>query len=264
MIYRLLVLGLAGVVALAGPASADVINPGTTLNGATIELGQAGAVPTASSGGGPSAYVNCRGEAFDLTQGLQMLAEVQAHAAEFPLGYEPTFLVCDRVDGGPALVQMLGLNPRVDAETVAQQAAATLTVGVPSIETAPGVDGLLLVGLRTWFWVGNAGPVSATASIPGLSATVTARAVSTTFTSDDGAAVTCEGGGAPYDKHRSGAAQDQTCTHVFQEAGDHVVTAATTWALDWTATNGVSGTLPDLVRTSQLTLPLRSAEAATD
>lgn len=175
-----------------------------------------------------------------------------------------SYLICTETATNWPVAFITGLDPVADANLVAQQAFASLTVAVPEVGTAPGVDGLLLVGLRTWFWVANDEPVSATATIPGLSATVTATAASTTFRVDDGPATTCAGGGTPYDEGRPGSDQDQSCTHVFQVAGEHRVTVETTWTLAWTATNGVTGTLPDLVRTTELVLPLRSAEAATD
>ena len=40
--------------------------------------------------------------------------------------------------------------------------------------------------------------------------------------------------------------------------------ARAAWTVTWSATNGTSGTLPDLIRTTTFPLQVRSAEAVTD
>jgi hypothetical protein len=107
-------------------------------------------------------------------------------------------------------------------------------------------------------WVDPAswGSRSATAAVPGLSATVTAVPVSVTWTMGDGGRVVCQGPGAAYDPARPEALQDRVCSYTYRHAADaYTVAATTTWRITWTADGAPGGgTLPPLFRTSPATL----------
>ena len=120
----------------------------------------------------------------------------------------------------------------------------------PEVATSP--PGRAIVNLETWLWITDPGPVSATASIPGLSATVTATVSSTTWrfgraaASDTGVVtVVCEGVGAPWTP--ADGDRPAPCGHTFASPTDraigHPVEVSVTWDLAWSATNGASGTL---------------------
>ncbi len=141
-----------------------------------------------------------------------------------------------------------------------------LPLPVPQIRLNPPAGSAQLVSLPTWLWLDPAtwGARSATASVPGLSATVTAVPVSVTWTMGDGGQVVCRGPGTPYDPKRPEAAQHPSCSYTYRHAADaYQVTATTTWRVTWVA-HGVpdGGTLPPLARTSPAT-PLRVVEVQT-
>ena len=174
--------------------------------------------------------------------------------------------VCTRkADGGKVRSLYLPTDPRplVTADAVAS-AQAQLALPEPEIGTAPPRDGVLLVGVETWFWARNDRPANATASIPGLSATITASPKALHLRFPDGTSITCPGGGSAWAPGRSGRSQHSDCTHIFQRAGDQAVRATLDWDLSWTATNGESGSLPAVHRVSDIHLPLRQAQATTD
>lgn len=174
--------------------------------------------------------------------------------------------VCTRkADGGKDRSLYLPTDPRpaVTADAVAS-AQAQLALPEPEIGTAPPRDGVLLVGVETWFWARNDRPANATATIPGLSATITASPKALHLRFPDGTSITCPGGGSAWAPGRSGRSQHSDCTHIFQRAGDQAVRATLDWDLSWTATNGESGSLPPVHRASDIHLPLRQAQATTD
>ena len=158
------------------------------------------------------------------------------------------------VDAGPAATSLL-----------VAQAQARLRVAEPAVHLAPPGGGLHLAGVAVWFWTDPARPMSATASIPGLSATVTAMPGPVRLDVDHGSdAHGCTRGGTPWDPGRSGRVQHSDCTHTFETAGRHGVDVSVDWQLAWTASNGTSGTLPTLRRTTHVDLTIREAQAVTD
>jgi len=128
----------------------------------------------------------------------------------------------------------------------------------PAIGMAPDASGTGLVGLPVWMWTevraSTWGPTSATASIPGLSVTATARASKVEWDMGDGHTVTCTSPGTAYTK-AAGDAQSPTCGHVYRRSsagqpGDaYPVTATTTWTVSWSG-GGQSGVLT-VTRTSR-------------
>jgi hypothetical protein len=182
-----------------------------------------------------------------------------------PEGHD--WLVCEDVRTGVKSYRIVpkAAEPKVPtARDLVEAARARLTVPVPGIRTAPPRGGRMLVGVRTWFWIDQEEPEPVTASIPGLSATLTARPIDTTVAFADGTRLRCAGGGVPWDPGRSASEQRSDCTRVFQVAGDERVEATVRWSLSWTASNGQRGTLPPLARTSAVVLHLQAAEATTD
>ncbi|MGW1993820.1 hypothetical protein [Embleya sp. NPDC001921] len=85
------------------------------------------------------------------------------------------------------------------------------------------------------------GPATATAAVPGLSVTATARVDHITWTMGDGAVVTCATPGTPYAPAR-GAQSSPDCGHTYVRPGIHTVTATTHWTITWTG-GGQTGTL---------------------
>jgi hypothetical protein len=173
--------------------------------------------------------------------------------------------------GGPGgILWVPARRPAVAPGVLAARARRFLPLPAPRIQTSPPPGRDQLVGLRTWLWVDRATfeVRSATASVPGVSATVTAVPVAVTWTMGDGSRVVCRGPGTPYDPGRAEAAQQPSCAHTYrrssagQPGGRFTVTAATTWQLTWAARGQPGGgTLPPLARTSQVSLRVAEVQA---
>lgn len=141
--------------------------------------------------------------------------------------------------------------PTVSPAELAQRAVELLRLEGPDIGMAPEAGRSGLVGLPVWLWTAVAprtwGPVSATASVPGLSVTATARAQRITWSMGDGHSVTCTGPGTPY-RESLGARRSPDCGHVYAQpsttepGGTYRVRATTTWRVIW-AGGGDSGVI---------------------
>ncbi len=87
---------------------------------------------------------------------------------------------------------------------LAQRATDSMTLLGPDIHTSVRAGGTGLVGVPVWLWTGTGptrwGPNSATATVPGLSVTATARASKIVWELGDGTTLTCHGPGVPYDR----------------------------------------------------------------
>jgi hypothetical protein len=146
---------------------------------------------------------------------------------------------------------------------LARRAFAELPLIYPRPRTAPPPTAKQLVGVRTWLWVDPADwqPMSATATIVGLSATVTAQPKKVIWTMGDGATVICNGPGTPYKPTVPDSEQSSTCSHTYQHDGTYTVRATIVWAVSWTATNGQGGTLPNVQRSTEFPLTVEQRQA---
>lgn len=144
------------------------------------------------------------------------------------------------------------------------QAMASIVIDVPAVELSPPHGGTQLVGVPVWVWSTNHEPVSATASIPGLSATLTATPGDVQVDLGDGTGFTCSGAGIPYDESASYKGQHSDCSGAYDEHGRYTLTVTVVWSLTWVATNGQSGTLPPIIRSTALDLAVQQAQAVTD
>jgi hypothetical protein len=157
----------------------------------------------------------------------------------------------------------------VDSGTLARQASKTLPLDYPAVRTSPDTAVPQYVGVASWLWIDPAQwkPMSATASIPGLSATVTATPLRSEWDVGDGSEPVVCGAGTPYDQSRPAAEQRTDCSHVFERASstaaDGVFHASVTvwWSVTWQATDGAAGALPDAFRTSTFDLLVGEIEA---
>jgi hypothetical protein len=127
-------------------------------------------------------------------------------------------------------------------EQVARMAVSRLTLQGAAIKIAPP-SGVGLVHAPVWLWTEVTpqtwGPVTATASVPGLSVTATARATQILWEMGDGHTVRCSGPGTPY-RRDLGVTVSPTCGHVYSRTstdrpgGRFTITATTTWKVTWT------------------------------
>jgi hypothetical protein len=158
--------------------------------------------------------------------------------------------------------------PVVAPDTLARQAWKQLPLVFPRVATSPAMGQPQYVRLPTWMWVDPASwvPQSATAEVPGLSATVTATPQRVVWKLGDGSTVTC-GAGTPYNASRPASSQSTDCSHTFSDAssttadGRFHATATMWWSVSWTATDGSTGTLPDAFRSTQFDLQVNEIQA---
>jgi hypothetical protein len=155
----------------------------------------------------------------------------------------------------------------VDPLTLVYEATAAMRLAPPLIKTAPAPDQIGLVNMPVWLWVTKTentwGPIVRSASVPGLSVTVTAQVKAINWSMGDGKTVRCEGPGTPYDASM-GVRPSPTCGHRYVKTSRELanckypVTATAQWAITWESTLGDSGQID---MTQQGSTQLRIGEA---
>lgn len=146
------------------------------------------------------------------------------------------------------------VNPAV----LAQQALATIRFPHPSGDRSPRQTltyqghPFSYVNLWTFFWTdpGVWHPLSATASVGEVSATVTARPVELVFDPGDGnAAVACAGPGRPWaESDGNSPPSDGACGYRYTKVTSGPITSTQTivWQITWVGTGNTSGEIPSL------------------
>lgn len=148
---------------------------------------------------------------------------------------------------------------------LADVALARLRLGPAVVGMAPYPGKVGVVGAPIWMWTEDRahtwGPLSATASVPGLSVTAIARAVAMDWDMGDGRTVHCDSPGAPY-RTAYGYRASPDCGHVYarssadQPGHAYTVTVTTTWRITWSG-GGQSGVL---AQTRSTSLPVQIGE----
>ena len=148
---------------------------------------------------------------------------------------------------------------------LARLARNQLRLPTPTIAANPAGD--QLVNLPTWLWLSEGwGPVSATATVPGVSVTATATPTAVSWSMGDGATVTCTGAGTPYRPGGDPMAASPDCGHTYrtssadQPGQAFPVTATVHWTVAWSGA-GESGTFPDLATTGSTGLRVGESQA---
>ena len=159
--------------------------------------------------------------------------------------------------------------PLLSAGDLGQLAFDEVTKKLPKPTPALSPDLAIggYVNFETWLSVADPGVVTATAAIPGLSATATALVVRIEWRPGDGSLVTCEPfGRLPPTPGYTGKAP---CGHTFTQPSVAKATGTTddryhgsvtlVWAASWTASNGasvdlgeVSSTVPFVYRVREI------------
>jgi hypothetical protein len=163
-----------------------------------------------------------------------------------------------------------------DPGTLAAQAMRTLSIPAPVPGRYPAgrlQDGtpFTVVGAYTWYWTTRSSfrVLTATASAGGVSVQVRVTPTTLTFAPGDGSsAVSCGGPGSAWVASEgvwapSPAGCDFRYQHSSIHLQGHVVTATygIRWAINWTASTGQSGVLPDLTTTARSTFAVAEAES---
>ncbi|PWI05143.1 ATP/GTP-binding protein [Streptomyces sp. NWU339] len=145
----------------------------------------------------------------------------------------------------------------VDPAVLAQRAVDSMTLLGPDI-ASPRAAGKYTVGIPMWMWVNQSattyGPNTASASAGGITVTATAKVSKIGWQMGDGASVTCNGPGTPY-QASEGMAESPTCGHVYSKTsagaqnGKFPVIATSTWTIDWQG-GGAAGQLTEVRQTN--------------
>ena len=155
-----------------------------------------------------------------------------------------------------------------DPAQLARRAVDQMALEGPAIRTPLAEGEFGTVGIPLWLWTDQTattwGPNTATASVPGLAVTATARARWIDWDLGDGTRMRCEGPGTPY---IPGRVESPTCDHVYaaSSAGRpddaYTVTGTTTWDVTWSG-GGTSGSL-QVTRTSTASVRIGELQVLT-
>lgn len=153
------------------------------------------------------------------------------------------------------------LGPIGAAERARDLALDQVDLPTPTLTTAPPVDRDHLVGLASWFWTPTWSAQTATATLAGVTATVTATPVRSAWDPGDGTGtIACEGPGEPWHADATGP---PPCGHTYQRSGTYPLTATITWDVAWTSTDPATpgGPLGSLTTTATVPVVVRQAQA---
>lgn len=132
--------------------------------------------------------------------------------------------------------------PPPSAYQVAQMASARIRLDNPRIGSAPCTTAGCMgaVGVPVWLWVDDGFPTrTATASVQGVSVTVTARMERVDWSMGDGHTVTCHTGGTPY-TIGLGWRESPDCGYLYQQTsreqpnGTYTLRATAHWTIVFT------------------------------
>jgi hypothetical protein len=194
------------------------------------------------------------------------------------LGGQPTgpggwyLRVCYGADGtattglGGAIWVAGNAPPVVSPAVLARQARNSLRLPTVAIDMNPPGD--QLVNLQVWLALDPASwkAQSATASVPGVSVTATARPVQVTWSMGDGSTRTCDGPGTAWTSGTNPAQASPDCGYVYRRSsagapgGTYTVTVTVTWQVTW-AGAGQTGTVPGLETTGQMQTRVQESQA---
>lgn len=178
----------------------------------------------------------------------------------------PYWLICHDAAGDRVVSRLFIYEPGIaviSPEELAARARSQLPLVYPEPRTSPAIALHQVPGIDTWMWVDDAlwQPISATASIPGLSISATATPETMTWDMGDSTVVTCDGPGTPFDEGLPEAVQSTDCSHVYQSRGEYTATATITWSITWTASDGDGGQLADASRSTQFAMHVVERQA---
>lgn len=127
-------------------------------------------------------------------------------------------------------------------EELAQEAIKKMRLLGADIRTAPGAGKTGLVGMPVWIWnhktLRTWGPVTDSASAPGITVTATATVKKIEYVMGDGGTEVCTTAGTPYEKRFGGRPSPDcgyryTKTSASQPDNAFTVKATTTWVVHW-------------------------------
>lgn len=147
-----------------------------------------------------------------------------------------------------------------DAHTQAlAQALSQLTIEIPTPQNSPQQP--IPVQMETFFWDTNPTTQTTQATANGVTATLTAQHTTTTYQLGDITTLTCPEPTPPYNPTQHVRNQPSTChTHFNTNTTTLTTNTTSTWHLTWTATNGQTGDLGNIQRTTTTPLHIQEYE----
>jgi hypothetical protein len=278
---------VAALSIATSPADANDYRPGQSPKpGGNTDGGQPGVVvakdgtgatiasrPYRPKGGRPSARLTCVYYAISGPGGLGVGIDRNAgpQTPKVGLAY---WLTCSDEDGNerqPIMVlwdPATPFGPMFAGADSAAEARNAIPLPSPAISTSPPLGRAQLVGIATWLWIDDPWvPLTASATLGGVTATVTATPVEVEWQAGDGtSAFVCAGPGVAFAPDHPD--QVPTCSHTYTDRstvdhpdGTFALTATVTYEVAWTATNGEAGDLEPLTRTSTVPIVVHEAQA---
>lgn len=193
------------------------------------------------------------------------------------------FLVCRDPSGFYSAQPRVAVLPLTSAAAVsplvlAGRARALLGLPLPEVVFSPPLedgDDFLLTGLETWIWVENWGPASRSATVGGVTATVTATPVRQEWDFDPGSNDSeLEGGcgeaGTAWDPSRPAEAQHSGCTFTFRHSSAgrpfpyrdaYEAELTVVYEMAWTSNVGAGGPLGEVRRAVVRPVPVGEQQA---
>ena len=180
------------------------------------------------------------------------------------IAYAWFWVVCDGVRGDLILLRVDPDAPaRPPAEVLAEQAYRFLPLPAPEPAFNPP-DGAV-VGVPTWLWTSAESWQSrqVTVGVTELAVRVRAAPVSLTWRfAPQLRVLVCDSAGTPYYPDRPPSVQRTDCSYMFARSsasapgGAYAATVTTEWRVEWRASDGTSGQLAPLRRTTSFRLPV--------
>lgn len=145
----------------------------------------------------------------------------------------------------------------VSGAQLARQAFSTFVAAPPTPKFSPTTS---VVGVQTWLWLQSGwASQSATASVPGLSATVTAQPTSVEWSMGDGGREDCDGPGKAWDPNQPDASTD--CSYSYPVAGHFTVTVTVYYRTSWSASDGTAGQLAAITGRTEVPITVDEIQA---
>ena len=272
----LLVHALTGGPPAWGAYQRDEATPGAGVVGGTpvavVVRGPGGELGGYRSRGGGSGPVwSCGYHELIGSEGA-VLPNVEYRYTVVPQPGRGYAFICTDEHGRQVHAELLVYNPAEPlgglfaAERAAELAIERLELADPVIVLNP--PGAQLVGVPTWLHLDTPwGPQQASASVAGVTSTVTATPTTVTWDLGDGTHLTCHGPGTAFDPTRPAATQHPDCTHTYTQpshtrpGGTYPLSATITYRASWQASTGTGGDLGTLTRTSATTTTVHEAQA---
>lgn len=151
-----------------------------------------------------------------------------------------------------------GEPPPVDLEEVAETILDGMDFEPVEIGLAPrpleqDPDSIGVVGAPVWMWVANEGPTTwgpleESATVGGITVTVTASVDDVVWNMGDGGSTTCGTPGQAY-RETFGVRDSPSCGYMYEHTSRdqpdtaYAVSATTNWSAEWSASTGASGNL---------------------